>query len=610
MRTLTHRPGLSFEVAPPQRSHPNRTDIACFVGCVARRIEMQSRRLMPEVLARWVESQPEFREHVTRDHARLRRIVVQLDSVASFKETLQAGLGKAIWPDVVDRPALNRLIDACRLHSPVPALLVEALRLAGFVPGSLLGKPTSPELVDISRAQLDGWTRIQRLMNLPVRCESFETFATLFAWEQRKVLVEDDAAEALVVTTPMGSALRAFFGSGGRTCYVIVTGEPAALFAGAPERRSVLATVLPGLTATTPAPVTTDAAAWRGIEHVFGLDDVSFVSVPDLVDAISAPIPQIVAPEETLVVPERFQECIERAAPARLPIGRRLPPPRLSEQQLNSWKSLLAFTRALLDNQARSFNRRDVQLLASLPLAADEGGLPKQNDWATWLTSDIRLHSDRIQLAWPWIRTRESGDCQGGVEAPEGTLAGVLAASALQSGSYHSAARFPVDRLLTTEPELNLGQATTEAAVTAIGDFTLADRVCLIAPTARGPELVSDVTLAADPLLRAASVRRLVNVVIAQARAVGADLVFEPNGEALWEQIVDRINDLGQLLIAVGAVSSDAGRDAFVVRCGRTTMTQSDIDAGRVIVEIALVPAQPIVRIVVVLDLRDASQAS
>jgi Bacteriophage tail sheath protein len=48
------------------------------------------------------------------------------------------------------------------------------------------------------------------------------------------------------------------------------------------------------------------------------------------------------------------------------------------------------------------------------------------------------------------------------------------------------------------------------------------------------------------------------------------------------------------------------GARAFVVRCGRDTMTQSDIDAGRLVAEIELVPAQPIVRILVVLALRDA----
>lgn len=641
------RTGLSFELAPPQRSHPNRTDIACFVGCVARRLEVRSLRVMPEVLARWIESQPAFRAITSTNPASLRHVSVALDAVANFKASLQAALDTTAWPDVVDELALSRLLHACRDYSPVPAALVEALRLAGYVPGNLLGRSSSGSGLEHSRVQLEGWTRIQRLLNLPIRYESFESFARLFAWEQRKVLAHDGDPDAPFLTTPLGSALRAYFASGGRTCYVVVTGEPIALFASPQERYAVLSLeqreqvpvadetsrpgsfdlalrvpILPGVAAHFPgalsdttapalAPVSTDPSSWRGIEHVFGLGDVSFVVVPDLADAVASPVSRMVAPEETLAAPERFDECVERASTSSLlAAGRRLPPPGWSEQELAIWKTLLAFTRGLLDNSGRSFNRRDVQLLASLPLASAEQGTPRQCDWVAWLSADERLHCDRIQLAWPWLRTRESGDCQGGIEAPEGTFAGVLAASALEQGSYRSAAQWPVARLLGTEPVLDLGQAGSDTVMTRVGELTLMDRVCLIAPTARGPQLISDVTLAADPSQRAGAVRRLLNVVIAQARAIGEELVFESNGEALWDAIVERLSDFGRTLLALGALASDAGARAFIVRCGRATMSQADIDAGRVLVEIALVPAQPIVRIVVALDLRDAANIS
>lgn len=641
MTSLIHRPGLSFEVAPPRRTHPNRTDIACFVGVSARRRDPAIRRPMPEVLARWVAGQPAFRTMVARDSARLRRAVVSLESIAAFRTSLAIALGNDAWPASIDSVALARLLGACREFSPLPPVVVESLRVAGFVPGSLIGTSSSNEAVVRSRTELEGWTRVQRLMNLPVRCESLESFAELFAWDERPVRAPGEDDESLKVATPLGAALRAFFAGGGRTCYVVATGAPVPLFADAQARYAVLANeerervpdsgggeapgsfdlalrvpVLPGAPATRPAgpvtsgPVSTNPSQWRGIEHVFGLADVSFVVVPDLVDALAVNIPQIVEREEILVTPEAFQECAERPSPARLPAGRRVPAPGLNLGELDAWRRLLAFARALLDNQAHSFNRRDTQLLASLPLPADASGLPRQNDWAAWLTADTDLRSERIQLGWPWLRTPESGDCQGGIEAPEGALAGALSASALRSGSFRSAARFPVDRVIDIQPRLDLGQATAEAALTALGDFTLADRVCLIAPTPRGPELVSDVTLAANPLLRAGAVRRLINVVMAQARQVGEDLAFEPNGESLWEEVESRLNDLGRLLIAVGAVSSDAGKNAFLARCGRTTMTQNDIDAGRTLVEIELVPAQPIVRIVVVLDLRDAARAS
>jgi phage tail sheath protein FI len=182
----------------------------------------------------------------------------------------------------------------------------------------------------------------------------------------------------------------------------------------------------------------------------------------------------------------------------------------------------------------------------------------------------------------------------------------VLARSALAQGSFRLAAHQRLTRVIDASPVLDYTRATRAAVRTTIGNVTLGDRVCLLAPSARGFELLTDVTCAGDPLLRAGSVRRLVDVVLRAARALGEEIAFEANGEGLWTQVRTRLSDLGRLLLAAGALSSDAGTTAFVVRCGRDTMTQNDIDAGRLIAEVELVPAQPVTRIVVVLALRDA----
>ena len=88
------------------------------------------------------------------------------------------------------------------------------------------------------------------------------------------------------------------------------------------------------------------------------------------------------------------------------------------------------------------------------------------------------------------------------------------------------------------------------------------------------------------------------------ARRAGDDFAFEASGEPLWGRVRQRLGDLGRELLAAGALSPDQG-PAFVVRCGRDTMTQADLDNGRLVAEIELVPAQPVLRILVVLALRD-----
>ncbi len=53
------RPGLSFELAPAPAAHPLRTDIALFVGTVARRrvAVPEAKPLLPPVLQHWLQAQ-------------------------------------------------------------------------------------------------------------------------------------------------------------------------------------------------------------------------------------------------------------------------------------------------------------------------------------------------------------------------------------------------------------------------------------------------------------------------------------------------------------------------------------------------------------------------
>lgn len=42
-----------------------------------------------------------------------------------------------------------------------------------------------------------------------------------------------------------------------------------------------------------------------------------------------------------------------------------------------------------------------------------------------------------------------------------------------------------------------------------------------------------------------------------------------------------------------GALQGSKPDDAFFVKCGRTTMTQTDIDNGKLIMEIGIAPVKP-----------------
>jgi phage tail sheath protein FI len=94
------------------------------------------------------------------------------------------------------------------------------------------------------------------------------------------------------------------------------------------------------------------------------------------------------------------------------------------------------------------------------------------------------------------------------------------------------------------------------------------------------------------------------------ARRLGEGLVFEPSGERLWALLRQDLEDLLLGLLHAGALRGRTPAEAFQVRCGRSTMTQNDIDAGRVIAEVEFDATAPIDRITVVLALNEGGQVS
>lgn len=82
--------------------------------------------------------------------------------------------------------------------------------------------------------------------------------------------------------------------------------------------------------------------------------------------------------------------------------------------------------------------------------------------------------------------------------------------------------------------------------------------------------------------------------------------VFEPNGEPLWAQIRLSVSSFLNQLFRRGAFAGASAREAYFVRCGRDTMTSSDIHDGRIIVAIGFAPLKPAEFIVMQLELRAA----
>lgn len=70
--------------------------------------------------------------------------------------------------------------------------------------------------------------------------------------------------------------------------------------------------------------------------------------------------------------------------------------------------------------------------------------------------------------------------------------------------------------------------------------------------------------------------------------------VFEPNDHRLWSSLRVNIGSFMDGLYRAGAFQGEKASDAYFVRCGLgDTMTQGDIDAGRVIAVVGFAPLKP-----------------
>lgn len=100
-------------------------------------------------------------------------------------------------------------------------------------------------------------------------------------------------------------------------------------------------------------------------------------------------------------------------------------------------------------------------------------------------------------------------------------------------------------------------------------------------------------TASEDPEWTYVAVRRLV---LFLERSIERGLqwaVFEPNDEPLWAQVRSSVESFLSELWRQGAFQGTRPDAAYVVRCDRSTMTQNDVDAGRLVVMVGVAPLKP-----------------
>jgi phage tail sheath protein FI len=184
-------------------------------------------------------------------------------------------------------------------------------------------------------------------------------------------------------------------------------------------------------------------------------------------------------------------------------------------------------------------------------------------------------------LYFPWIGL--SGPVPRAVP-PCGHVAGVYARTDRLVGVHKA----PANAVLAGVVDLQWRLAEDELA-----RLNAAGVNCLHSLPGRGIRVWGARTLSGQPAWRYVNVRRLFLDLARRAEYGMRDLVFEPNGPALWKRIRDRLRAHCLGLYRRGALKGRSPTEAYFVKCDEETTTNTDRNAGRVIVEVGLAAELP-----------------
>jgi len=204
-------------------------------------------------------------------------------------------------------------------------------------------------------------------------------------------------------------------------------------------------------------------------------------------------------------------------------------------------------------------------------------------------TNDVANFRDMYDSTYaamyhPWLQMYDAFARRNDYFPPSGAIAGIYARSDNEQGVHKAPANEVVRGCTGLSCSYNTGE---QDILNPIG-------VNLIrAFPGRGIRVWGARTISSNGLWKYLNVRRLFIYVEESIRSNTNWVVFEPNSEALWGRVTRTISTFLATCWRDGALAGASPDQAFFVECGRTTMTQDDIDNGRLICKIGIAPVKP-----------------
>lgn len=184
----------------------------------------------------------------------------------------------------------------------------------------------------------------------------------------------------------------------------------------------------------------------------------------------------------------------------------------------------------------------------------------------------------------PWLEMVDAQAKRTALFPPSGAIAGIYARTDTERGVFKAPANEIIRGCTGLSCSYNEGEQDilNPAGVNLIRSFP-----------GRGIRVWGARTISSNGLWKYLNVRRLFIYVEESIKANTSWVVFEPNSEVLWSRVTRTIESFLATCWRDGALAGTSPSEAFFVECGRTTMTQDDIDNGRLICNIGIAPVKP-----------------
>ncbi|HSK74353.1 MAG TPA: phage tail sheath subtilisin-like domain-containing protein [Pyrinomonadaceae bacterium] len=195
-----------------------------------------------------------------------------------------------------------------------------------------------------------------------------------------------------------------------------------------------------------------------------------------------------------------------------------------------------------------------------------------------------RIDSKYAAFYYPWVRVLDPVTQQEIHLPPSGFVAGIYARNDVERAVYKAPANEVVRLAIGFEKTLNKAQqeVLNPEGVNCFRFFE-----------GRGFRLWGARTTSSDPEWKYVSLRRYFAYLERSIDRGTQWAVFEPNGEALWANVRQTIQDFLYNEWVSGALLGEKPEKAYFVKCDRSTMTQNDLDNGRLVCLVGVAVVKP-----------------